>query len=641
VSDDRHFAPFKSFSVCVFFVVVVLLTLFVNNRYNCHDTSNADYMHQLWTYNEATKQIIFKDDAKYEGEPRCLTVLRSAPLPDAKDNSQLNDPWDPESPSFWKNRINTMLRLLKSSGINSIVLNNVNACGDGGPNQSLKETENWLKNLGPLLDSWAITGMMSVCFDAPHEIGNVTSNPFDPVSANWWSKKFDEIYEYYPNFGGVLVKADSEGNVGPMTYNGTEADGANLLARAIAPHGGKVVWRGFVYGADVNVAPDDEKKARDLARQAFDVFQPLDGQFDENVVIQIKNGPMDFQIREPAHPLLGGLQKTNIMMEVSAAQQYTGCEIHAVQFTTQWSHYLGWDTGWDEEGNTTTIRNLISGVEHGGVSKSGGGLACVSNLGNYDNYTGHVLSGANLYACGRLGWDPDAEPGEIDREWAEMTFKNNKKIVDTVLSITERTWEMFEGYSSPMGIAFMAGQNNPAGCAPKTDGPGLGPGGMECPVDTDHGEHYWMNPCEDYDFQNSSEFGLGCDRTSGGVGSQMIEVYSPKVKKLLDDPDTIPEEQTLFFHNKQWDDLVNPYPYYASDDTKVTLFQRMNDRHEGALQELKTFATAWDTLEKEFAAEDTRFKGVQARFTQQINDAFIMRDQIMDFYGDISGLNLK
>jgi len=602
--------------------------------YNCHNTSNDDFTHQLFLYDEDTKQIKFKE-ADDSHEPRCLTLLPSYPLPDASDNTHDNDPWDPTSPSFYKKRIVEMLRLLKSSGINTLVINNVNACGDVA-NRALAETKMWTENLGPLFDAWAIQPMLSVCFDGPNEIDQISSDPRDPASTEWWVNKFNEIYERYPRFAGVLVKADSEGNVGPMTFNCTEADGANLLARAIAPHGGKVLWRGFVYGSDIHV--EDEKKSRDLARQAYDTFMPLDGKFDDNVVIQIKNGPMDFQIREPPHPLLGGLPKSNIMMEVSAAQQYTGCEIHAVQFTTQWSHYLEWDTMWDMDSNSTTMRSLLTGVDHGGVSEWGGGLACVSNLGNYNNYTGHVLSGANLFACGRLGWDPSMNPAEIDREWAEMTFTMNKKVVDTVVDIVQRTWEVFEGYSSPMGIGFMAGQNNPNGCAPKTDGPGIGPGGMECPIDRDHGDHYWMNPCEDYDFQNSSSHGLGCDRTSIGVGSQMIEVYSPGVQALLDDISTIPEELTLFFHNLAWTDLVSPYEYYAQNDTKVTLFERIRDRHEGALKELKGIAEAWGKLEDEFESKDKRFEGVRARFQQQVNDAFIMRDQIMDFYSFISGL---
>ena len=535
--------------------------------WRCHGADNPDYAHQRFFYNAGTRAIQVVVGA---GEPpRCLTLGRSAPLPDAARND--DDPW---AGGAWKKRAVDLLRLLKSSGINTLVLNDVNACGAAGtPLLQPAQLANWTRNLGPLLEAWAIVPMISLCFAAPTELANVTADPLDPAAVAWWSGTLAAVYAALPSFGGVLVKADSEGNIGPMSFNRTEADGANMLARLLRPRGGVVLWRAFVYG---NPRPTARVGQEDLARQSYDTFKPLDGAFDGNVVLQVKSGPYDFQVREPVHPLLGGMPQTNVMMEVSANQGYTGHQIHVCNLAQQWKSYLEWDTMAGPGGSSLTIAQLLTAEERGGASAWGGGMACVSNVGNRDNMTGHVLAAANTYACGRLAWDPTLDAGAVDREWAAMTFPAEGEgegegaggggaTVDAVTDILGRSWLVYEGYTSPMGIGFMIGQNNPFGCAPKTNrsaGGGEGPGGAQCPP-TPHppfgASYYWMNPCDDYDFANYSRGGLGCDRTSAGAGSRMADTYSPGVRAVLDDPATIPPELTLFFHNKRWTDLVPPY----------------------------------------------------------------------------------
>ena len=487
--------------------------------WSCHGTDNLDYVNQQFTYNTSTRAI----------QPRhsnaCLTLSRSAPLPDASNNNA--DPWDPTSKEYYLHRVHDLLRFLKSSGINTLVLNDVNACADVGKLLGSSYLTNWTFNLRPLLERYAMTPMLSLCFAAPTEMSNVTSDPLNPLAIEWWEQKFGEIYTQLPTFGGVVVKADSEGNVGPMSFNRTEADGANMLARILKQHGDDkyVLWRAFIYGDGLGVDPQkiDKIGQEDLARQAFDTFKPLDGTFDDNVILQIKNGPMNFQVREPPHPLyvlnafslffcldddsivffvlfirLGGMPKSNVMMEVSANQGYTGHQIHVVNLAQQWKTYLNWDTQWgrDGKGGPLTIATILTGTTHGGVSTYGGGMACTSNIGNFRNYTGHVLAASNTYACGRLAWNPTLTAQEVDEEWALMTFPlvkaniaanstaNKNPVVDVVIDILQKSWLTYEGYSSPMGIGFIIGQDNPFGCAPKTNrskGGGEGPGGAICP----------------------------------------------------------------------------------------------------------------------------------------------------------------
>ena len=306
----------------------------------------------------------------------------------------------------------------------------------------------------------------------------------------------------------------------------TEADGANLLSNALLPHHGTLIWRAFVYG---NLETKIGKE--ELVMQAYDTFVPLDGMFNTNVIVQIKNGPMDFQIREPLHPLLGGLKHTNVMMEVQCAQEYTGQQIHAVNLITMWKEYLGFDIKYNINGTDgTKIFDLLSNNNE--YKRKPSGMACVSNLGSYGNWTGHILAQSNTYGFGRLAWNPLVTSKTINTEWSLMTFP---KIIAAPLStqqilidVLENSRDIYEGYMSPLGIGFMVfgGYAGEGPCAPKTKGPGMGPYGMNCPVspgrrrlDRRGGlDHYWVDPCSNYYFQNSSHDGLGCSRISKGLG---------------------------------------------------------------------------------------------------------------------------
>ena len=408
------------------------------------------------------------------------------------------------------------------------------------------------RNLAPLFRAYGITPYFSICYASPHVLSNVTSDPKSKAAADWWAAKVKEIYSVWgPGFGGFLVKADSEGNQGPQAFNATEADGANLLATALAPHGGIVMWRAFVYGGG-KVGKEDR------AKQAFDTFKPLDGAFLQNVVVQIKNGPMDFQVREPLSPLLlAALQHTSVMMEVQAAQEYTGQQIHAVNLVTQWQSYLSFDSG-----RNATVAQLLSGTE--GDAKRLSGMAAVSNLGNFRNWTGHLLAASNIYGFGRLGWDPTQSADEINLEWAGMTFGGGA-VAETISSkILQPSWEIYEGYTSPMGIGFVVEGGVAGGwCAPPTKGPGPGPDGAECPKspieprvqlegavsggagaarlgDAAGASHYWLNPCSNYGYSNYSADGIGCDRTSKGTG--YAAQYAQALQTSFDDPLSCPQQ---------------------------------------------------------------------------------------------------
>jgi len=374
--------------------------------YTCHTSDNLDYLHQQFLYDEKNHSL---QPVTYPG--MCLTLARTTPTPPGND---VMDPWQ----GRYKIRMENMLRLMKSIGMNGLVIQDVNACGKENT-KSLNETYINIiaENLGPMFSKWGIKPYQSLCYGAPTFFDNVTSDPRNPATEIWWKKRVERIHQAWSSdrnggggFGGFLIKADSEGNIGPMMFNTTEAEGANMIARAVSSVNPNmvVIWRAFVYGMY-----DDE----DLARQSYDTFHQLDGKFEKNVILQIKNGPMDFQIREPLHPLLGSMRKTPVMMEVQAAQEYTGQQIHMTNLVTMWKEYLDFDTMWGaDEGHKDeddkddkderkrrdstissspqlTIAQLLTGAQGTSREGLGRGMACVSNLGSYANWTGHVMAG--------------------------------------------------------------------------------------------------------------------------------------------------------------------------------------------------------------------------------------------------------
>ena len=288
------------------------------------------------------------------------------------------------------------------------------------------------------------------------EIGGLkTPDPLDAQVQQWWKQKADEIYHYIPDFGGFLVKANSEGQPGPQNYNHTHADGANMLADALAPHNGIVIWRAFVYSSETN---------EDRFKQAYNEFKPLDGNFRKNVFVQVKNGPIDFQPREPFHPLFGAMPQTQVMIEFQLTQEYLGFSTHLVFLAPLLKECLDADTY--AKGGGSYVSKVVDGsLEDHSLS----GMAAVSNIGNDINWTGHPFAQANWYAFGRLAWDHNLTPAQIADEWIRQTFANNKKFIDTVSKMMLASREITVDYMTPLGLHHIMGYSHHYGPAPWYD----------------------------------------------------------------------------------------------------------------------------------------------------------------------------
>ncbi|KAH8044423.1 alpha-glucuronidase [Aureococcus anophagefferens] len=556
--------------------------------YHCHPLGERDYQNQQFTVRDGAGR---RRSERLAGG-QCLTLLNAYPP----------SPAAPKNVSFTA-RLDAMLRLLKSAGVNGIVLNDVNACY--AHNARLLEADilaNVTRNLGPAFEKWGLTPYFSACYGSPTVLSNVTCDPAAPEAAAWWARKVDAIYDQMPGFGGFLVKADSEGDLGPMHFGATEADGANLLARALAPHGGVLMWRAFVYAN----AP---LQREELVKQSYETFLPLDGLFDENVVLQIKNGPMDFQIREPLHPLLGAMNRTNVMMEVQAAQEYTGQQIHAVNLVTMWEEYLAFDTF--HRGPGSTIADLVSRGSWDAAKPRRSGMACVSNLGSFANWTGHVLAASNTFGFGKLAWDPTRSAESVNAGGRRRRSRRRRRGQRVVEDILARGRDLYEGYTSPLGVGFIVFGGSPSsvtntsgGCAPVTGGPGTGPKGATCPVSP------------------------GLRDLRGGSGTGYAEFYAPEVRAMFEDVDACPVKNLLWFHNVPWTrPMPTPANYTpATADATVPLYDYIRFQHYDAVAQVAELAPR-DALEGR--VDDARFSGVKARFAQQVHDATVMCDTIM------------
>jgi len=352
-------------------------------------------------------------------------------------------------------------RLLASVGINGTVINNVNVRGAA----TSLITGRYLPQLAKLSELFARYGIklyLSLNFAAPMELGTLaTCDPLDKNVQNFWKKKMEEVYTAVPLLGGFLVKADSEGRPGPFTYGRNHAEGANMLARAIAPYGGKIIWRCFVY----NCSQDWRDRKTDRAKAGYDNFMPLDGQFADNVILQIKNGPMDFQVREPVSPLFSGLKATNMMLEVQAAQEYTGQQKHLCYLIPMWKEVLNFKTYAAGQAGADTVADIVSGRLYG---QKNCGMAAVANTGNDENWTGHDMAAANFYGFGRLAFDTELSAEEIAKEWIRSTYGSNREILECMLPMLLSSWEVYEKYTSPLGIGWMVNPSHHYG--PNVDG---------------------------------------------------------------------------------------------------------------------------------------------------------------------------
>ncbi|HEY6976649.1 MAG TPA: alpha-glucuronidase family glycosyl hydrolase [Chitinophagaceae bacterium] len=441
-------------------------------------------------------------------------------------------------PGYIDKRYKDYARANASIGINAVALNNVNA-------NAIILTKEYLVKVAALANvfrPYGIKVFLSARFSAPIEIGGLkTADPLDTNVQDWWKQKVNEIYQYIPDFGGFLVKANSEGQPGPQNYNRTHADGANMLADALAIHHGIVIWRAFVYS---------NENSGDRFKQAYNEFKPLDGKFKSNVLIQVKNGPIDFQPREPFHPLFGAMPGTQLALEFQLTQEYLGFSTHLVFLAPLFKECLNADTY--SKGKNSTVAKVIDGtLENHSVSA----IAAVANIGNDINWTGHPFAQANWYAFGRLAWDHDLTSVQIADEWIRQTFTNDQRFVDTVKKIMLASREITVDYMTPLGLHHIMGYNHHYGPAPWYD----------------------TAPREDWNptyFHKADSLGIGFDRTA--TGSNALAQYAPAVRKQFEDTSTCDEKYLLWFHHVPWDHKMKSgrslwdelcYKYYAGVDS--------------------------------------------------------------------------
>src|SRR5213079_3389998 len=396
--------------------------------------------------------------------------------------------------------------------INGTVLTNVNA------NATVLSHE-YLAKVAALANVFRPYGLrvyLTARFSAPIELGGLaTADPLDPAVGAWWRRKVDEIYRAVPDFGGFVVKANSEGQPGPQDYGRTHADGANMLADALAPHGGIVMWRAFVYSNEVPT---------DRVRQAYDEFTPQDGAFRENVLLQVKNGPLDFQPREPFHPLFGAMSRTPLMMELQITKEYLGQDTHLTFLAPLWEEVLRADTyapGPGGRGGSDVAARIR-------------GLAGVANVGNDRDWCGSDFNQANWYAFGRLAWDPMLSSAAIAAEWTRMTLSNDPRVVRPVVAMMLASREAAVNYMTPLGLAHQMAR-----------GHHYGPGPWVTGGRADQTSVY---------FNRADSAGLGFDRTASG--SDAVRQYAAPLRARFGSRDSVPEQLLLWFHHVGWSERL-------------------------------------------------------------------------------------
>ena len=484
-------------------------------------------------------------------------------------------------------RTRDFARLMASVGINSIAINNVNV-RDGAEWLITQRHREKLIELAEILADYGVAMYLCIDFAAPMTIdGLPLSDPLDPQVRQWWKDRARDLFEDIPNLGGFLVKADSEGRPGPFAYGRNHADGANMLAEAVAPYGGTIIWRCFVY----NCQQDWRDERTDRAKAGYDNFAPLDGQFADNVILQIKNGPIDFQVREPVHPLLGHLSKTNQILEVQAAQEYTGQQIDVCYLVPMWKEVLDFSTGCGREQDR--VAEIVAGRTFGQTKC---GMAAVSNTGNDPNWTGHDLAGANFFGFGRLAWNPGYSSEEIAREWVKLQITRDPRAVEIITAILLKSREVYEKYTAPLGIGFMV---NPS-------------------------YHYGPNP-EGYEYSpwgtyhRADHLAIGVDRSDKGTGYS--EQYFEKNAALYRNKETCPENLLLFFHRL-------PYTYRLSSGK--TLIQHVYDTHFEGYEDVERMEKEWNSLEGKIPKRI--YERVKERFNRQKKNSREWRDVINSFF---------
>ena len=479
-------------------------------------------------------------------------------------------------------------RVNASIGINGTVLNNVNANPEILSDAYLSK----VKVLADIFRPYGIRTYLSVNFSSPKELGGLrTSDPLDEKVADWWKKKADEIYALIPDFGGFLVKANSEGLPGPQDYGRTHAEGANMLADALAPHGGIVMWRAFVYN------PDGD----DRAKQAYDEFLPLDGEFRSNVIIQVKNGPIDFQPREPFSPLFGAMKKTTLMVEFQITKEYLGFSDHLAYLGTLFEECLDADTY--AEGRGTTVGAITDGAI---FKDSLTAIAGVANIGEDVNWCGDNFGQANWYVFGRMAWNNNLSAKDIAVEWIEQTFSRDQQFVSDIGRIMMRSREAVVDYMTPIGLHHLMGWSHHYGPEPWCSIPGARPD--------------WLPSY----YHKADSAGIGFDRSSSG--SKAVLQYAEPLRSLYNDPAICPEMYLLWFHHLPWS-------YVLPNGNE--LWDELCYRYSSGVDQVKEFQKNWDRQEGKIDPE--RFRDVQQKLTIQANEAIWWRDACLLYFQTFSG----
>lgn len=497
--------------------------------------------------------------------------------------------WDwHKLPHYVAPRYTDYARANASLGINAASLTNVNA-------NARVLTQPYLRKVQALADvfrPYGIRVFLTARFNAPTELDGIeTSDPLDERVSAWWARKAHEIYQYIPDFGGFLVKANSEGQPGPQDFGRSQAEGANLLARALEPHGGIVVWRAFVYDAAV---PEDRHK------QAYDELVPLDGKFHQNVCVQTKNGPIDFQPREPFHPLFGAMPQTPMFLEFQITQEYLGCATHLVYLASLFKETLDADT--HVAGPGSTVLRVISGALGNHTLT---GMAGVSNIGDERNWCGHPFAAANWYAFGRLAWDPELSAERIADEWLRMTFSNDARFVTTARGIMLDSREAAVEYMTPLGLHHLMAESHH-----------YGPG----PWVTGLARDDWTATY----YHRADTQGLGFDRT--GTGSNALAQYAPPVQRLYEKLETCPEPLLLWFHHVPWGHRMR---------SGRCLWDELCYVYSRGVDRARSLESRW--LDLAGSIDPGRFDHVRQLLAIQVREARWWRDACLLYFQTFSG----
>ena len=474
-----------------------------------------------------------------------------------------------------------------SIGINGTVLNNVNASARFITGEYLGK----VKALADVYRPYGIKVYLSVNFASPKILGKLkTADPLDQEVQKWWKEKADEIYKVIPDFGGFLVKANSEGEPGPMDFGRTHKDGANMLAEALAPHGGLVIWRAFVYNFD----PKGDRFAA-----AYNEFKKFDGEFLPNVIIQVKNGPIDFQVREPISPLFGAMEKTPVSIEFQLTQEYLGWATHWVYEAPMFEEVLKTDTF--VKGKGSTVAKVIDGEVFKYPITS---MVGVANTGSDRNWTGHPMAQANWYTMGRMAWNPEITSEKIADEWVKMTFRSDAKSTSAIKKLMMESREIYTNYTNPLGVHHVMGESHHFGPEPW----------VEKAFRPDWTALY---------YHRADSVGIGFDRTE--KGSNSLAQYHPELRAKYSDIDKIQPEFLLWFHHAPWGKKLS---------TGRSVWDEMVNRYYEGVKSVEKMNSEWQGLRGKI--DEETFENVESRLKTQLKEAYWWRDASVLYFQKFS-----